>query len=333
MKKLSVIALTASLLVLGLTSINWAANPAYNWNFAMNASEHSMVYEVAAFFKKAAEERSGGKIKVNLFPSGQLGKDKEIAEGVIAGNITGGCFNPATFSSYVPDAAIFDLFNTFDDRKHARAVFDGALNDALVNMFAKIDIKPLAFVEIGFRKLMSNKKVETIDDIAGQKIRVMETPDQIAYWKAIGANPTPLDWGEVYMALQQGTIDANEQPEDFIRSAKLYEVQKYMIETSHLLQLAILFMNKNIYEDLPADIKEIVDASAKDALEQGRAASDARLAENREFLKSQGMELLPASEELRAEMKKRSQEVNAGIRKKLGPELEAALDKALAEAK
>lgn len=305
----------------------------YDWNFAMNAAENSMVYQVAALFKQAAEKRSNGAIKVNLFPSGQLGGDKEIAEGVIAGNITGGCFNPATFSSYLPDAAIFDLFNTFKDRKHARAVFDGALKDALNESFAKVDVKPLAFVEIGFRKLMSNKKVVTIDDIKGQKIRVMQTPDQIAYWKAIGANPTPLDWGEVYMALQQGTIDANEQPEDFIRSAKLYEVQKYLVETSHLLQLGILFMNKKTYDGLPADIRAIVDAAAKDTLEQGRAASDARLSDNRAFLKSQGMELLPASDALLAEMTRRAQAVDDGIRAKLSPGLRAALDKALAAAK
>lgn len=332
MKKLLIVTLMA-FLVFGIVGVSSAAKPTYNWNFALNSSEHSMVYQVAALFKKNVEKQSGGKIKVNLFPSGQLGKDKEIAEGVIAGNITGGCFNPATFSSYVPNAAIFDLFNTFEDRKHARKVFDGALNQALIDMFAKIDIKPLAFVEIGFRKLMSNKKVENIDDINGQKIRVMETPDQIAYWKAIGANPTPLDWGEVYMALQQGTIDANEQPEDFIRSAKLYEVQDYMIETSHLLQLGFLFMNKNLYNSLPDDIKKIVDASAKDTIEQGRATSDARLAKNRAFLQEQGMQFLPASPEMLAEMKKRAQSVNAGIRKKLGPELEAALDKALEEAK
>lgn len=304
-----------------LGSIAGAGTPKYEWNAALNSVEDTIPYIVAAEFKRLLEERSNGEIVLTLYPAGQLGGDIEMSEGVMSGNIEFACCNPSNLVSLVPKAAIFDLHNIFSDLEHCRRTIDGPFLEAVKKVFSEKNIYVPGFSDIGFRKLMSNRKVEKLEDMAGLKIRVMENKHQIAYWKSLGANPTPMDWGEVYIGLQQGTIDANEQPYDFIVSNKLYEVQKYLAETDHLMQYVILFMNQQIFDSLPADVRKLVDQAGRDACVYGRRQTDIRAGQKKQFLVDYGMVFTDIPAEMKQKMYELSGESRALVRQSVGAEL------------
>ncbi len=292
----------------------------YEWNAALNVVEDTMPYIVMEEFKRLLEERSHGDISLTIYPAGQLGGDREMSEGVMTGNIEFSATNPPTMVSLVPKAAIFDIHNVFTDVEHARRTLDGPLFAKIREIFNEKNAYTLGFADLGPRHLMSNKKVESMADLAGQKIRVQENKHQIAYWKSLNANPTPMDWGEVYIGLQQGTIDANEQPYDFIVSAKLYEVQKYLMDTGHQMQFVILFMNRQLQESLPDDVKALVEQAGRDACLYGRKQNDIRMGEKKAFLEKQ-MEFVTLSPEFKKEMVERSMPARDSVREAVGDEL------------
>lgn len=136
--------------------------------------------------------------------------------------------------------------------------------------------KLLGIADHGFRVMSTNKKVASIDDFKGQKIRTMENPYHLDFWKSIGANPTPMSFAEVYIGLQQNTIDAQENPYEVIVANRLYEQQDYIVETNHLPHLITLIMNDDFYEDMPLANQKIVIKQA----EKGQNSSFAYWIEN-----------------------------------------------------
>ena len=293
----------------------------YEWNAALNVVEDTLPYIVMAEFKRLLEERSKGEISLTIYPAGQLGGDREMTEGVMTGNIEFSATNPSTMVSLVPKAAIFDLHNIFADLGHCRRTIDGPFLPKIKDIFNEKNAYILGFSDIGLRELMSNRKVEKVADLAGLKIRVMENKHQIAYWKSVGANPTPMDWGEVYIGLQQGTIDANEQPYDFIVSAKLYEVQKYLMLTDHQMQYVILIMNRQLQESLPDNLKSLVEQAGKDACEYGRKQTDIRADAKKKFLTDYGMQFVTISPEVKKEMYNLSGPSRDSVRQAVGEDL------------
>ncbi|MCI8415898.1 MAG: TRAP transporter substrate-binding protein [Lachnospiraceae bacterium] len=294
---------------------------AYVLSVATNTAEDSVNHELAAKFKELMEERSNGQVQIDLYENGQLGGDRELTEGVIAGSVDFCIGNTGTLVDFVPEVAIFDMANVYPDIETARAVFDGKILDELKPAYEKAGIKLFAYADDEYRIMTSNKKVETMDDFAGIKIRVMENSNHIAFWSALGANPTPMDFSELYMSLQQGTLDAQENPIDLVVANKLYEPQKYIINTNHMVHMLEMIGSKASYDALPAEIQELVDTCAVEAHQYARECADKREAEKEKVVEEYGCEIIDLSDEVLAQMGEAASSVYDQIRDQVGADL------------
>jgi tripartite ATP-independent transporter DctP family solute receptor len=249
-------------------------NQEYKIVISHPTAEKTSIDEGAKKFKELVEQKTNGKIKVEVYPNAQLGADREAIEGVQVGNITMTICSTAPQANFVKSLALFDTPFVFESKDVARKVFDGSFKEVIGKEYEKAGFKLLGFSDQGFRELTLNKPVQTPDDLKGIKIRTMENPYHMAVWKSLGANPTPIAFNEVYTALQQKTVDGQENPYELIFSQKFYEQQKYIINTNHIFQTIGWIMNKQFYDSLPDDLKKIVDESAQEAILYARQYQD-----------------------------------------------------------
>lgn len=221
----------------------------------------------AVEFAKKVEEKSNGKLKIEIYPNAQLGNDRTLAEGLQLGTVDMSVSDTATLAGFVPRLQLFSLPFLFRDAEHAYKVLDGPIGDEVLKDFEAKGVVGLAYWENGFRHLTNSKKaVKTPQDVTGMKIRVMEIPMHIDFWKQLGTDPTPMAWTEVYTALSQGTVDGEENPIQTIYTQKIYEVQKHISLTYHVYSPAVILISKNTYDKLPADQQKIlVDAARETA--------------------------------------------------------------------
>ncbi|MCC8189735.1 MAG: DctP family TRAP transporter solute-binding subunit, partial [Planctomycetes bacterium] len=171
---------------------------------------------------------------------------------------------------YVLDATF--LFNT---REEAYAKLDGEPGRILLDGLEKINLKGLGFTENGFRNLTANKQILQPDDLRGLKVRVMENKIQMLTWSSLGGNPTPVAFGELFTALQQGTVDAQENPFELIYTNKFYEVQNYVMTTNHLYMPMVTFINLDYYNDLSPEHQALIHRAAEESIAIQRRAAKA----------------------------------------------------------
>ena len=283
-------------------------------------------------FKEIVEKNSGGKLKVNLFPGGTLGSDQANVSAIQGGALEMASMNSGIFASQVKEFAIYDFPFMFASTKEADAVVDGPFGK---KMHAKLEEKGLiglAYYELGFRHLTNGKRaINKVSDVEGLKLRVIPNPINVDWVKALGANPTPLPFPELYAALEQGAVDGQENPIPTINSAKLYEVQKHMALTAHQYNPQSVIISKKFWDTLNAAEKKIVaDAAAESAKFQRETARnlEASLLAN---LKKNGMQVtqLPESEMsiLRDKMRPVTAKHGVSVGQDLVKELQAEIDK------
>ena len=249
-----------------------SAAPEYKIKVAYISSESHPTAQAMTGFAKDVDSASKGRIKVELYPNGQLGSDRELCEGVQMGTIQMVVSSTSALAGFDKRIQVLDLPYIFTTRKAAFDAVDGELGKKLNSYLEKKGFLVLGYQENGFRHVTNSKRpIKTPADLKGLKIRTMENPMHIAFFKELGANPTPMSWGELYTALQQGTVDAQENPYAMIDDGKFYEVQKYVSETGHLFSYEIIIANKKFMEKLPADLRKIVDAAAHRAVMAQRA--------------------------------------------------------------
>lgn len=230
-------------------------------------NEESPFHAASLKFKELVEKNSGGSIKVEVFPSALLGNDRELAEGLQLGTVDAAIVATATVSGFCPEIQVFDLPYLFKSSEHAYEVLDGEIGQQVMDIFyEKSGIVALALAENGWRQVTNSKHpVTTAADMDGLKIRVMEIPCHLDYWKSLGTDPTPMAWTEVYTALQQGTVDGQENPVQTIYTQKIYEVQKYMSITNHVYCPAIIMLSDKVWNSLTSEQREICKAAALEA--------------------------------------------------------------------
>lgn len=244
-----------------------------------SSTESKVVYKVAhnlatdhpyhtglVKFDELLKERSEGRFSLEIFPSAQLGSEREAIEGVQMGTIDMTLVSTAPLSGFSDSFLLVDLPFIFTSREHAYEVLDGEIGQ---QMFAGLDgtgIKGLTFFENGFRNITNSKKpIVHPEDIKGMKIRTMENPIHMDSFRVLGADPTPMAFGELFTALQQKTVDAQENPTALIYSSKFYEVQNYISLTGHFYAPASLLMNEDIWNDLSDADKDLILQCANDA--------------------------------------------------------------------
>ena len=238
-------------------------------------------------FADLIKERTNGRIEIKNYPAGQLGKgEREITEAIQQGAVELLITSTGPMGGFSPSINILDFPFLFRDFKHVDLVMDGPVGRKLLNDFEKANITALAFWENGFRHLTNNKRsIKKVEDGKGLKIRTMENKVHLAAWKAAGLNPTPMSWGEVFTALQQGVIDGQENPIAIIASNKLWDAgQKHFSFTAHVCSPAPLLMTKTKFDAMP---KQDQDLFLKTALEvaqfQRRINRDAEEASMKEM--------------------------------------------------
>src|SRR6266496_1807203 len=226
-------------------------------------------------FAREVDKRTNGRYKIQTFYAGALGAERESVEGVQLGTLDLTLTSTGPVPNFVPEVAILDIPFLFRDYAHARAVLDGPIGQDLLTKFDAKGIKALAWGENGFRHMTNNKHpVNTPDDLKGLKMRTMENPIHIEAYRQFGILPTPMAFTEVFTALQQGTVDGQENPLSVITAAKLEQVQKYLSLTGHVYSPAVFLMNKAQWDKLSqADKQAFLDA-AKEAVKANRARVD-----------------------------------------------------------
>lgn len=227
-------------------------------------------------FAREVETRTGGRYRIQTFYAGALGAERESVEGVQLGTLDLTMTSTGPLPNFVPEVAILDIPFLFRDTAHARAVLDGPIGQELLQKFPPKGMVGLAWAENGFRQMTNNRRpINTPEDLKGLKMRTMENPIHIEAYRQFGIQPTPMAFTEVYMALQQGTVDGQENPLTVIQSAKLDQVQKNLSLTGHVYSPAIILMNKAQWDRLsPAD-REAFLAAAREAVKANRARVDA----------------------------------------------------------
>lgn len=211
-------------------------------------------------FADLIKERTKDRIQIKIYPSLQLGKgEREMLEGVQQGAIDLLVTSTGPLGGFSPSINILDFPFLFRDFNHVDLVMDGPIGRKLLNDFEKAEIKALAFWENGFRHLTNNKRpIKKVEDGKGLKIRTMENKVHLAAWKAAGLNPTPMAWGEVFTALQQGVIDGQENPIAIIASNKLWDAgQKFFAFSAHVYSPAPLLISKKKFDSMPKEDQEL----------------------------------------------------------------------------
>ncbi len=262
-----------------------------------NAAGHPIVQGMEKFAEIVAA-KSGGKIKVNVFPSGQLGSDQANVSALQGGTLEMASMNSGIFASQVKDFAVFDLPFMFINGKEADAVVDGPFGQKLHGKLAEKGLVGLGYYELGFRNITNSKRAITkVEDVAGLKLRVIPNPINVDWVKALDANPTPLPFPELYAALEQKAVDGQENPVATIWGAKLYEVQKFMTLTNHQYNPQSVVISKKFWDTLSADEKKIIQDAVTESAKYQRQQARASVATTLDNLKKAGMtvsELPPA---------------------------------------
>ena len=244
-------------------------------------------------FAKEVEKRTNGRYKVQTFYNGSLGGERESIEAVQLGTQELAFSSTGPVPNFVPETKILDVPFLFRDKAHARAVLDGPIGQELLGKFDAKGFKALAWAENGFRHMTNSKRaVNAPEDLKGLKMRTMENPVHIAAYKALGIITTPMAFPEVFTALQQGTVDGQENPLSVILSQKLDQVQKHLTLTGHVYSPMVFLMNKGLYDKLSAADKQAFLDAAKVAAKANRAKVDEDDAKGVAELRARGMTVI-----------------------------------------
>ena len=235
------------------------------------------------------EEKSGGRIKMDVFPSGQMGGERDMIEGIQLGTLDFVVTATAPVANFSSQLMVFDLPYLFRDTKHVYTVEDGPIGQSILDTLQEKGIRGMNFWECGFMEIANTKrKVLVPDDLKGMNIRVMENPIYIEYFTKLGANPVPMALTEVFTSLQNGTIDAVTNPVVTIYTSGFHTVAKDISLTNNIYIPAILLMSQELYTSLPKDIQAIVTECCNEARDYERSLFATAEVEDSEKITAEG---------------------------------------------
>lgn len=293
-----------------------------------NQNEHPQALGAKKFADLVAQ-KSGGKISVKLFPGGTLGGDLQTVSALQGGTVEMTVLNAGILSAQVKEFAAFDLPFLFTDGREADAVADGPFGKSLFAKLADKHLVGLGYWELGFRNITNSKRpITKLDDLAGLKLRVIQSPIYVDLFNTLGANATPMPFPELYTALEQKAVDGQENPVSTIRSSKFAEVQKYLTLSRHIYNPQALIVSKKLWDGLSAVEKKIFSDSAQEATIYQRELSRSQEAAALEELKKSGMQV---SEFSPAELAKVRDKVKPVVEKYSASVGEAAVKELYAE--
>lgn len=267
--------------------------------------------------------KTNGAIKVDAFHASQLGNEKEILEGLKLGTIEFGTITTGPIPTLFKPIMVFDIPYLFPNAYVAWEVLDGPFGQELMEkMRSETGVRALAVSENGYRHFMTGKKeIKSPADLKGLKIRTMENPAHMEMVRALGASPTPIAFGELYMALQQGVVDGAELPITLVNNMKFYEVQKFLVMDGHLYNPLIMFVNDKVWKGLSEEQRLAVFEGAQLFKIAQRALSERQVQTGLENIKKNGMKVyVPNAEEMRQFKELSQPAVLEYLKKEIGEE-------------
>jgi tripartite ATP-independent transporter DctP family solute receptor len=244
----------------------------------------------AKVFKTFVEDWSNGTIKVEIFPEGQLGGDRDAIEGVKLGTIQMTTASAGIYATLAPKLGVTSLPYVFKNFEEVWAFLDSDINKEIDATLTPQGLRILGYFDNGFRCMTNSKRpINTVEDVKGLKMRTPENPVLLATINALGANASPLPWPELYMALQQGAFDGQENPIPLIYTAKLYEVQKYLCIDNHVFDAMPVTINEKFWQSLTEKEQGIVQKAMDYAVLFDRNLVKQQTEQNVEALKEKGM--------------------------------------------
>ena len=294
---------TLSALVLGLGMAPLVAGAQDNADFsdiepieirlAHVVNEQDGFHIAAEKFEEVVEERTDGVVSVDIFPNAQLGDERTLLESMQIGTVDMGVITNGPVANFVEEIAVFELPFLFPSREAAYEVLDGPVGQDLLDELERVNLKGLAYAERGFRNLTNSRgPVTEPADLDGLKLRVMENPVYVDTFRELGANAVPMAWTEALTAMQQGTIDGQENPVNVIHSFELNETQTHMTLSRHTYAPAIFVMGMPVWNELPELVQGVIEDAAQEAAEYERQVNEEMEAEQLAELKAAGMEVV-----------------------------------------
>lgn len=264
-KGLACCALSA-LVVFGVTGAS-RADDVLTLKLGHIQSEKDLWHAGAEKFKEELEARSDGKITLAIYPNSTLGGDRDLVEGMQMGTVDFGLI-AGVLGNFEQTIQLLELPYLFRSQEEFDTVIHGPIGEEIAgNVLDKANIRILNWWDRGPREVTSNKPINGLEDLQGLKIRVPEIPAMVSTWRAIGANPTPMAWSEVYTGLEQNVIEAQENPIPFIYGGRINEVQKYLAFTDHKFEYVTIAMSNVRWQQLTEDQRKIVSEAAAAATE------------------------------------------------------------------
>jgi TRAP-type transport system periplasmic protein len=270
-----------------------------------NPKGHPLVTGAEKFAEIVAA-KSGGKIKINLFPGGVLGGDAPTVSALQGGTVEITVLNSGILASQVKDFEVYDFPFMFANGREADAVVDGPFGQKLHAKLADKGIVGLAYWELGFRNITNSRRaINKVEDLDGLKLRVIPNAINVDWVKAVGGNPTPMAFPEVYAALESKAIDGQENPLNVILANKFAEVQKFLVLSNHQYNPQSMIFSKKVWDTLSADEKKILQDAAQEAAVFQRKTSRDAAAGNLDALKKAGMTVTELSAAEQAKLREK----------------------------
>ena len=275
-------------------------------------------------FAELLDKKSGGTIQLQIFPNGQIGGNREMIESMQVGALDMALPALPALGGFTDKTKVFDLFYLFDDNKQAEKVLDGPVGQDVAKAVEAANIKIISWWTQGFRETTANREIRKPADLKGLKIRVMENPLHIEAWNTLGASAIPMAFSEVLTSLQQGVLDAQENPYQNIVNSGFHTVQKFIIETHHLYGPLPVVVSKIVWDKLTAEQQKIILEAAEETKVWQRAKQDEINNKLKADIQKTGKNVII---ELTPEQKNEFRQKLAPLYKKYAPQMNGIVEK------
>ena len=281
-----------------LTACMALALPAQARDFR-SAEAHPADYpttQAVEYMGQLLEERSGGKLGVKVFPNGALGSERDTIEQLKIGGLDMMRINVAPLNNIVPETIVPALPFIFRSEDQMHEVLDGPIGEEILAAMEEQGMVGLAFYDSGARSMYATQPIKTLSDIQHRKIRVQQSDLFVAMIEALGANPTPMPYGEVYTALKTGLVDAAENNFPSYESSRHFEAAPYYTQTEHSMAPEVVVFSKIIWDRLPEENQALIRQAAKDSVPYMRKLWDEREAKSRQIVEAGGAKIAPVED-------------------------------------
>lgn len=317
--------LLAALTLCATPLLSQAQSPV-EFNFGHGFSSSSLHHQAAESFSQELAKLSNGNMKAHVFHSGQLGNAREMFEGLQLGTLELTWVPTARITGFAPELEIFDLPYIFDDMDDVAVSLDGPLGNKILDKLAAQQVTGLGFYIDGFKAMTANRALNEPQDFKGVKFRTMESDMVMNFYRALGADPVPMDYAEVYNGLQMRTIDGQENPIVLIHDMRFYEVQDHLTMSEHAVLAGVLVASTDWFEQLSPENQAALRAASKSLVSHQRELAKQVEASNLHTIESHGVKVKRLTAAEKAKFKEATQHLRSNYEKKHGTELTQLLD-------